>query len=98
MDSLSFTEQLKHKFIEIRHFTYDNNVWFQGSAVASSLEYENTRQAILEHVHEFDNLRGSELLDPSILTVYAQGNPEYQSVMLRGLHPETLFINNLWNF
>ena len=93
-DALTFSDQLKQKFIQIRHYKYNNDIWFQGSAVAGFLEYESTRQAINEHVNTFDKMRCSEFLDASVSTGYGQGNQQSQSMMLRGLHPETLFINN----
>ena len=39
-------------------------------------------------------MRCSEFLNSRLTSSYGQGNQEFQSTMLRSLHPETLFINN----
>ena len=42
----------------------DNNVWFRGKDVAIALGYENTTQAIQNHVEDEDKHKLEELYDP----------------------------------
>ena len=37
-DALSFTEQLKQKFMEIRHHKMDVNIWFHANSVYNSVD------------------------------------------------------------
>jgi len=82
-DALEFTEQLKMQFREIAHCKYNNDVWFRASSIAYFLEYENTRQAIIEHVDEADKTNWDIISSTTVLPADGRGN----------LHPETIFIN-----
>ena len=85
-DALEFTEQLKTKFREIVHCKYNNDVWFQASAIAAYLEYQDPKQSIRDHVSDEDKIKCHEITNSST-TVFL--GPRHQGKF----HPETIFIN-----
>ena len=77
--ALELTEQLKLKFRNIVHCKYNNDVWFQASAIASYLEYKDPKQSIRDHVDACNKISYEKLcsLDCGLK------NPS-------GLHPDTI--------
>lgn len=64
----------------IRVFGSDDNPWFHGADLATSLGYKNTNKAIMDNVFSADKCSGSEInkLNPSINF----GKYEKQSILL----------------
>ena len=82
-DALSFTEQVKQKFMEIRHYRLGDNIWFHANSVASYLEYQDCRKAVYTSVDSCDKICYEDLISQVRATDPDLGN----------LQPETIFIN-----
>ena len=83
-DALSFTEQLKQKFMKIRPHKVDNNIWFQASELTSYLENVDRKDAAYKLVDACDKISYSNLI--SQLSVVAPP-------LNWNLQPETVFIS-----
>ena len=59
-----FPEQLKMKFVDIYNFFFYNEVWFEGSAVASFLEYQEN------DVHTYVRIEDQMLYDETPDTIF----------------------------
>ena len=73
-DALEFTEQLKNTFQQIVHYKHSNTVWFQASAIAQFLFYENTKYAIIENVSGKDKIRLHEMQAQYAMSMFRKAN------------------------
>ena len=65
-----FPEQLKMKFVDIYNFFFHNEVWFEGSAVASFLEYQEKDNIIHTYVRNEDQMLYDETPDTIFINQY----------------------------
>ena len=65
IDALNFTEQLKDKFHQIRHYILNGKLWFEGNSIASFLEYEIPQKAVCDHVEKEDKIKFHQIHENS---------------------------------
>ena len=82
-DAIKFSEEMKLKFSQINHCTYQGQVYFQANPIAKFLEYKRQSQAIFDHVNKEDKVKFHQIC-----------NSERRNMKVSvSLQPESIFIN-----
>ena len=71
--------------MEIRHYTYDNDVWFQGNSVAAYFQYQNCHEAVYDLVDASNKISYDALSSKLSQTNFSVDN----------MQPHTVFINEI---
>ena len=91
-----------YKFL---YFSVNDDIWFKGKDIATILEYENTKEAIIDHVLDEDKITFEKLrVVPDLPLSSTKGQssntktPHPKSILplkVKGsnIHPHTIFIN-----